>query len=67
MSDELKPSSWPGRFLSWCLKIFVGVALLALAIDVAGRIWPILLGMMAAATLLCALGSFSTTRRINQI
>ena len=47
MSDELKPSSWPGRFLSGCLKIFVGVALLALAIDVAGRIWPILLGIAA--------------------
>lgn len=43
MSDELKPSSWPGRFLSGCLKIFIGVALLAWAIDVAGRIWPIVL------------------------
>ncbi|MDX9834447.1 MAG: permease-like cell division protein FtsX [Desulfobulbus sp.] len=29
--------------------------------------WPILFGMIAAASLLCALGSFSSTRRINQI
>ena len=42
MSDELKPSSWPGRFLSGCLKIFVGVALLALA--------PVV-GMLGLATI----------------
>ena len=29
--------------------------------------WTIILGIIVAATLLCALGSFSTTRKINQI
>lgn len=55
-----------GVLFSWIRLQFAGPAALT-GVPFTFFPWPILLGMMAAATLLCALGSFSTTRRINQI
>jgi cell division transport system permease protein len=55
-----------GVLFSWIRLQFAGPAALT-GVPFTFFPWPILLAMMAAATLLCALGSFSTTRRINQI
>ncbi len=55
-----------GVLFSWIRLQFAGLAAFT-GVPFYLLSWPILLAMMAAATLLCALGSFSTTRRINQI